>query len=180
MGVSPNFLFWVYLSVVDRYVIDILLIVVIIVYWSTSLLKMKISMVFVSLYPLQMVLYQFYITLLWMEFPLSFFQSSAYWVYMGVSPITIFFLVYTANEFVSLHPLHTYICLHIYIIHNIIQIRNNVMWDCQYFAYYSPHSIRMWEILCKLKSIPHNGVMNLNNITLFVHVVYFLKIWNLI
>ena len=48
--------------------------------------------------------------------------------------------------------------------HNIIQIHNNVMWDSQYYAEYVPHLVWMWGIYYRIMSIPHNTVMDMNNV----------------
>jgi hypothetical protein len=50
---------------------------------------------------------------------------------------------------------------------NIIQIHNSAMWDRQYSMEYFPHSDIMWkymEIFCGILSVPHNTIMDLNNV----------------
>ena len=37
------------------------------------------------------------------------------------------------------------------------------MWGWHYYAGYSPQSYRMWGIVCKILSLPHNIVVDLNN-----------------
>ena len=41
-----------------------------------------------------------------------------------------------------------------WVIHNIIQIHNNVMWDWQCSTKYSPHSNWIWRIFYKILSVP--------------------------
>ena len=48
--------------------------------------------------------------------------------------------------------------------HNIIHIHNIIMWDWQYYVEYSSHSIWMREIFYKILLVPHNIVMDLNNV----------------
>ena len=51
--------------------------------------------------------------------------------------------------------------------HNIIQIHNNIAWDWQYYMEYSKiPSWSIWrrEIFYGIMSIPHNIVMDLNNV----------------
>lgn len=48
--------------------------------------------------------------------------------------------------------------------HNIIQIRNTVMWDWHCFAKYSSHLVRLWGIFYRIISVPHNTITNLNNV----------------
>ena len=62
--------------------------------------------------------------------------------------------------------------------HDIIQICTNVMWDWQYFAKYSPHSNWMWRMFCKILSVPHTIVINLNNVMAFGHWKSF--IWSVL
>ena len=57
-------------------------------------------------------------------------------------------------------------------IHNIIHVHNNVMWDGQYYAKYSSHSVWMWGILCIILSVPHNIVMDLNNVMLHWRLIF--------
>ena len=41
---------------------------------------------------------------------------------------------------------------------------NIVLWDWHYFAKYSPHSNWMWGIFYIIMSVPHNIVMDMNNV----------------
>jgi len=46
---------------------------------------------------------------------------------------------------ISCH-IYNFVCFQlILLMHNIIQVHNNVLWDWQYYTEYSPHSHRMWE-----------------------------------
>ena len=47
---------------------------------------------------------------------------------------------------------------------NIIQIHNNVLWDWQSSVEYSPYLVWMWRIFHRILSVPHNIVMDLNNV----------------
>jgi hypothetical protein len=75
--------------------------------------------------------------------------------------------IFLISILVSTHPTihHSNIGVHLRRAtkHNIIQIHNNVSWDWQYSMEYSPYSIYMWEFLWIL-SVPHNVVMDLNNV----------------
>ena len=48
--------------------------------------------------------------------------------------------------------------------HNIIHIRNNVVRDWHYYAKYSTHSNWMRGILCIILLVPHNTIVDLNNV----------------
>ena len=52
--------------------------------------------------------------------------------------------------------------------HYIIQIHNSVLWNWQYFVEYSPHSIWMWRIFHIILAVPHNIVMDMYNVRLFL------------
>ena len=48
--------------------------------------------------------------------------------------------------------------------HNITQIHVNVMWDWQYYAKQSSHSNWMWRIFCTILLVPHNTVVDSNDV----------------
>ena len=48
--------------------------------------------------------------------------------------------------------------------HNIIHIHKSVLWDWQYSMEYFPHSIWIWRIFHGIWWVPHNIVLDLNNV----------------
>ena len=61
-------------------------------------------------------------------------------------------------------PRHWCVTPYLYDNHNIIHIQNIVLWEWQYSTKYSPPSHCMWDIFRIILSIPHNIVMDLNNV----------------
>ena len=51
-----------------------------------------------------------------------------------------------------------------YIVVGIFNTHNNVIWDWQYFAKYSPHSVWMWGIFLIILPVPRDTIMDVNNV----------------
>ena len=52
---------------------------------------------------------------------------------------------------------------------NIIQIHSSVLWQWQYFVEYSIIQ-NVWGILCRKLCVPHNIVMDMNNVMMMYHM----------
>ena len=67
---------------------------------------------------------------------------------------------------------------HLISFHNIIKIHNNVLWDWNYSTKHSQistHSVWMWkylEMFCEILLVPHNIVMDMNNVILDRRLVF--------
>ena len=59
--------------------------------------------------------------------------------------------------------------------HNIIYIHNIVVQDWQYSAKYFSHSIWMWKMFCRISPVPHNTIMDMNNVMVKVFRQFTLK-----